>query len=193
LPNPLTGGGAPISKDLRKYTWAFYIAPIGSGATFPASRIAGSEPTGGWVRQGRLKDDDVAWNIADPSFLEGRAGFTKSLKWRVVNQAEMPELTARLDESDPVIEAQLRGATYTALSSGIYLGEEFIYKTGLFYSCKVLFIGTDVQSARENHLYGGNCVVTFKLISDPMYEGLEVKVVFLDVSSTETFRDREWD
>lgn len=201
MPNPLVGSGAPVSKDLRRYAYALYLAPASSGASYPAAPLGATEPTGGWVRQGRLKDDFVTFNIPKPQFLEGRAGFTRSLKFYPVKVAEMIEITMTMDETDPLILTFLRGqGGYNSLSSGSYLGEEFIYKTGKFYASKILFVGIDqMQTAganglsRERHIYCGNSVVTFNIKETEDESALEVSAVLLDVSSTETFRDREWE
>lgn len=193
MPNPAAGSGPAISKDLRKYVSVLYLATAASGASYPAFKLGNTEPTGGWTRQGRLKDEDITWNVPDPQFLEGRVGFNNSLKFRVVKQAEIPQMTLRFDEADPNVQALLRGSSYTALSSSIYTGQEFIYKTGQYYSCKVLIVGTDVASTREHHVFAANAVVTYKPVTDPAYEGLEAIVTLLDVSSSETFRIREWD
>jgi hypothetical protein len=200
MPNPQIGAGAAVSKGLHRYQYALYLAPAGSGASYPVAPLVATEPTGGWVRQGRLKDDTITWNVPKPQFLEGRAGFNKSLQFYVPRQAEMVEVTAELDETDPLVMANLRGqAGYNSLASGAYLGEEFIYKTGQRYAAKMLLVGLDVQApgpngnVREDHVFSGSCVVTFAIKDNDAYAGLEFSAVMLDVSSTETFRRRQWE
>jgi hypothetical protein len=195
MPNPLVGSGAPVSKGLERYKYAFYLAPASGGATYPANKLgAASEPTGGWVRQGRLREDSITYNVGDLDWLDGRAGFDRSRQWRVPRQAEDVRITVRLDESDPDVQAKLRGsASATYLSSGSNTGYEQIYKAGQYYNAKVLLVGLEVQGAAERHIYGGKCVVQFKPVTEDEYQGLDVSIDFLDVSSTETFRDRRWD
>jgi len=200
MPNPYVGAGAAVSKGLHRYQYALYLAPAVSAATYPPAPLGQTEPVGGWVRQGRLKDDTITFNVPKPQFLEGRAGFNKSLQFYIPRQAEIVEVTADLDESDPLVLANLRGqAGYNSLSSGAYLGEEFIYKTGQRYAAKVLIIGIDVLAGganglpREDHIYSGNGVVTFALKDADDHSGLAVSLVLLDVSSVETFRRRQWE
>jgi len=195
MPSPAVGGGAAVSKGKQRYQSALSLAAPGSGATYPADKLgATSEPTGGWVRQGRLLDDTFAWSIGDMEWLNMRAGFTRSLQHKVPRQAEDITLTFRLDEADPDVQAKLRGTTATSLSAGTNTGQEYVYKTGSYYAAKVLMVDVSPTTVgtRERHLYSGSAIVTFKPAREDEYEGLDVQVTFLDVDSTETFRYREW-
>lgn len=196
MPNPLTGSGADISKGLRKYSWALYLAPASGGAVAPPGKLVGAEAAAPWVRQGRLKGDEFAWNVGAPQFLEGRAGFKKVLKFYVVNQAELPKVTVPLDESDPEILNRLRGGAAgaaTTLSSGVYEGYKFVYDTGIFYSAKVLLVGTGVNGTFERQVIGLNAVVLFKFVTNPDSEGVELDVTFLNDSNNDSFTVQDWD
>jgi hypothetical protein len=193
MPNPQVGSGPNVSFGMQKFAYVLYLAAAGSAATAPPGKLLATEPAAPWTRQGRLAGEDVTWSAAKPGFLEMRAGFTHALKARVVNQAEIPDLTLKFDEADPVVQALLRGSSYAVLSSGPYTGEEFIYKTGIVYLCKALIVGESMNSAREHHIYGANCMIVFYPETDASYEGLGAVLTFLDVSSTETFRVHEWD
>lgn len=195
MPTPLVGQGAAISKGLQRFQYAFYIAAASSGATFPSVKLGASEPTGGWVRVGRLRFDDIGVNIADAQMFEGRAGWAKALQFRAVQQAEDVKFTLDLDERDPDVQSKLRNTTATSLSSGSSTGQEFIYKAGQSFAAKVLIVGiaADPSSTREHHLYMGKTIVTYKLTNQADYEGLQAMVYCSDVSSVETYRDREWD
>lgn len=195
MPNPQVGLGADVSGGLQRYKWALYLADFGGAAVVPTNKLgAASEPAAPWVRQGRLRFDDIAWENTDIEFLKGRAGFQRSVKYNVPRQAEDIGLRIRLDESDPDVQAMLRGdANATALSNGSNTGTEFIYKTGEYYNAKVLLVGVEVQGIKERHIYLGNCVVTFKPVHEDEYEGVDVVIAAADVDSTETFKDRIWD
>lgn len=195
MPNPATGLGADVSKGLQKFTYALYLsAATGAGAA-PVAKLLGAEPPSPWVRQGRLVDDMLNWNIPDPSFLEGRAGFAKVLKFRVVNQAEIPVLNVELDESDPDVMSRLRGGAAnaaTVLSSGAYTGYQYIYQTGLFYAAKVLLVGTGVSTTKERHFFAGNAVVTYKEKTGADSDNLEAIIAFLNDASNNAFTVNEW-
>jgi hypothetical protein len=195
MPNPQTGGGADVSKGLQKFTYALYLCDASSGGVIPTAKTVNAEPSSPWVRQGRLQGDDFTWNIAAPSYLEGRAGFTQVLKYYVVNKAEMPQMTAKLDEADPEVQNRLRGGlsgAATSLSSGAYTGYQFIYKAGLFYAAKVLLVGSAITGSRERHFFAGNAVVTFKEADDPTSEVVEVTFTFLNDASNNAFTMNEW-
>lgn len=180
MPSPVTGGGAPVGLDLIKCSWAMYFATIASGAVIPAAKLGNTEPPI-WVRQGRLKGDEFTWNVPAPGILEGRAGFTQVLKFYAVNKAEMPQLTVPLDEGDPEIFSRLRGGAAGAagtLSSSIYTGYSFQYKTGIAYNTKVLLVGTSITgSAVEKHFYCPNAFVTIKPTTNPDSDAAEANVV----------------
>src|SRR5262245_36794335 len=109
MPTPLTGAGADVTKGLRKYSWAMYLCAAASAGAIPPSKLFAAEPASPWVRQGRIAGDQFTWNIPDPGYLEGRAGALNVLKYRIVNQAEIPVLNAQLDEADPDVLSRLRG------------------------------------------------------------------------------------
>lgn len=195
MPNPAIGSGADVSKGLKKYKYALYVADASGAAVVPANKLgAASEPASPWVRVGRLAGDAITYNIGDLDWLIGRAGFDKSEKWRVVNQAEAAGFTISLDEEDPDVQARLRGTTATSLSSGSNTGQEYIYKTGTFYSAKVLLVGLDATGGvREKHVFIGKAVVSFKPTTTDTHDGLDVAIFAIDTSATETFRTREWE
>jgi hypothetical protein len=148
-----------------------------SAGAIPPNKLGVTEPISPWVRQARIIGDDFNWNVPDPSFLEIRAGFTKVLKARIVNQAEMPNVTIPLDEADPEAQNRLRGNAAggaTSLSSGVYTGYAFIYKPGVFVNGKVLLVGSSLINATERQVYAPNAYVTFKNVDDPQYERIDV-------------------
>lgn len=195
MPNPATGLGADVSKGLQKFTYALYLCDATSGGVIPPAKLLGAEPASPWVRQGRLVDDGITWNIPDPSFLEGRAGFAKVLKFRVVNQAEIPVMNVELDESDPDVMSRLRGGAAnaaTSLSSGAYTGYQYIYQTGKFYAAKALLVGTSVSTTKERHFFAGNAVVTFKEKTGTASDNLEAIIAMLNDASNNAYTTNEW-
>lgn len=195
MPNPAVGSGAATSYGLQIFKYALYLGAFGGAAAVPTNKLgAGSEPASPWVRQGRLRDDAYTSNVGQPEVFKARAGWDKSIQWAAVQQAEEISFTVRLDERDPDVQAKLRGTVATSLSSGSNTGQQFIYKSGSQFSAKVLLVGVaaDPSSARERHVYAGKCLVTFVPVKEADYEGLDVKIDVLDVSSSESYRDNEW-
>ncbi len=196
MPNPAVGGGAATSKGLQIFAYALYLASSSDGsAVVPANKIgAGSEPSGTWARQGRLRDDSIQFNVGDPEIFKARAGWNRSVQWSAVRQSEDVTLIARLDERDPDVQAKLRGTTATSLSNGSNTGQAYIYKTGAAFGAKVLLVGVAVNptSTREHHIFASNATVTYKPIKEDDFEGVEVRIEIADASGSETFQDREW-
>lgn len=195
MPSPAVGGGAAVSKGLQIFSYALYLAASGGAAAVPANKLGkDSEPAAPWVRQGRLRDDSWQSNIGDPELFKGRAGWNRSVQFTAVRQAEDISFICRLDESDPDVIAKLRGIAATSLSSGSNLGQAFTYKTGETYGAKALLVGVavDPNSTRERHIFASKATVTFKLIKEDDFEGIEARIEVADASGTETFQIREW-
>lgn len=195
MPNPATGQGVDVSKGLQKFSWCMYMCLSTSAGIAPPNKLGVNEPAAPWVRMGRMMDDDIKWNVPDPAFLEGRAGFAKVLKFRAVNQAEIPIITASLDETDPDILNRLRGnaaGTATSLSSGVYLGSAFTYKPGVFVQAKVLFVGSGINVQTERQIYAANCYVTFKFTESPMSETVDAIVSMANDTNNTAFLVQDW-
>ena len=196
MPTPATGLGLAVSKGLKKWTYAFYMAPASGAAAIPAAKLLANEAASPWVRQGRLRSDEFSWNIPEPGFMDGTAGFAKSWQFRIVNEAEKPTVTITLDETDPEVLNRLRGnaaGAATSLSSGAYTGYKYIYQTGLFYNAKVLLVGSGTHDTTERQVYGGNCYVTFRpTTAAGEVETLEVSVAFANDSSGNAITFQDW-
>lgn len=196
MPTPVTGGGLKVNKGAQKYNYALYLSAQSGAGAIPGAKLVASEPASPWVRQGRLKRDQVVWNVPDPSYMDARVGFNQSLDFRIVNQAEIPSFTAPLDETDPDIQNRLRGnaaLAATTLSSGAYTGYKFIYQAGQFYSAKVLLIGTSPVDATERHIYAAKAFVTFKpttTVDD--VETVDVAVAMANDSSGNAYTIQDW-
>lgn len=194
MPSPQIGLGAAVSKGLHKYKFALYLSAASDVyAVVPADKLSVSaEPSGTWVRQGRLQEDLIQWNVQDAQTLEGRAGFSKVLQWEVIKQADTLKFTAPIDEVDPKIWALLQGTTAGALSGSGTTGTSFTYKTGQMYFCKVLLVGQDEKNTTQLHLYFGNASIRFKPVTTADHDGVEATVTAYDVSDSETVQVRFW-
>lgn len=197
MPTPTVGSGADVSKGLQIFQYALYLAAsTDGGAVVPANKLgAASNPSGTWVRQGRLRDDGFQMQIGDPEIFSARAGWNRSIKWKAVRQAEDVVFICRLDEMDPDVQGKLRGTAATSLSNGSNLGQAFTYKTGGSFGAKALLIGIAVNAnaTREHHIFAATAIVTFKHVKEDDYEGLEARIEVADASSTETFQSRMWE
>ena len=181
------------SKGKQRFKYVLYLADDGGADTYPAAKLLAGEPGAGWVKQGRLLDNSISGNFGDVEWFDLRAGFARDLQARVPRQAEDIRISCTLDENDPDVIAKIMGSTATSLSSGAYMGTEYVYKTGTYFGAKVLLVGQEVQGTREEHLFLGKAIVTFKPRFDDAFNGLDVEISGLDTSTTETIRYRQWD
>lgn len=193
MPNPAVIVGADVSLGLQKFAWALYLSTTG---VLPIAKVgSGFEPAAPWVRCGRLKGDEFTWNISAPQMLEGRAGFSNVLKFYVVKQAELPQLTVPMDESDPEMLSRLRGnaaGSATSLSSGSYTGYSFSYVAGTVLNTRALLIGTEVNGLFERQVYAGNAFVTFKFVTNPDSEGVEAMITMANDANNQAFAVQNW-
>lgn len=193
---PTFGTGTDVSKGLKKFNYGLYMCGTATAGAIPGAKLVASEPATPWVKQGRIRADEITWNVPDPGFFEGRAGFKQTLKWRVVNQAEIPIVTAVLDEADAEVMNRLRGGSAgaaTSLSSSSYTGYQFIYTPGLYYAAKVLLVGISVSDNAERHILASNCYVTFKP-SDAAgaVSTVDVTIAMAGDSSGYAFTQNDW-